>query len=48
MVEHHMDAVLQLAHRLAVLHHGRLLAFDTPEAVMANSLVQQAYIGSEL
>ncbi len=48
MVEHHMDVVLELADRIAVMHHGALLACDTPEAVMANRTVQEAYLGEEL
>ena len=48
MVEHHMEVVTGLAQRLAVMHHGRLLAFDTPAAVMANPTVQQAYLGEPL
>ncbi len=34
MVEHHMEVVTGLAQRIAVMHHGRLLAVDTPEAIM--------------
>ncbi len=45
MVEHHLEVVLQLADRVAVLHHGRLLACDTPAEVMANPEVQAAYLG---
>jgi branched-chain amino acid transport system ATP-binding protein len=48
MVEHHMDVVLDLADRVAVLHHGALLACDTPAAVMADARVQEAYLGEEL
>ncbi|MER5277577.1 ABC transporter ATP-binding protein [Streptomyces sp. NPDC002809] len=48
MVEHHMDVLLGLADRLAVMHHGRLLALDTPEAVTADPTVQQAYLGEGL
>jgi branched-chain amino acid transport system ATP-binding protein len=48
MVEHHMDVVTGLAHRIAVMHHGALLACDTPAAVMANETVQSAYLGEEL
>jgi len=48
MVEHHMDVVLDLADRVAVLHHGALLACDTPDAVMADPQVQEAYLGEEL
>lgn len=45
MVEHHMDVVLGLVDRVAVMHHGQLLAIDTPEAIMANAAVQSAYLG---
>ena len=45
MVEHHMDVVLGLVDRVAVMHHGQLLAIDTPSAVMADPAVQSAYLG---
>jgi branched-chain amino acid transport system ATP-binding protein len=48
MVEHHMDVVLDLADRVAVMHHGALLVCDTPATVMANRTVQEAYLGEEL
>ncbi|MBC8992519.1 MULTISPECIES: ABC transporter ATP-binding protein [Micromonospora] len=48
MVEHHMDVILELADRIAVMHHGALLACDTPETVMANATVQEAYLGEAL
>jgi branched-chain amino acid transport system ATP-binding protein len=48
MVEHHMEVVTDLAQRIAVMHHGALLACDTPAAVMANETVQSAYLGEEL
>jgi branched-chain amino acid transport system ATP-binding protein len=48
MVEHHMDVVLGLADRVAVLHHGRLLAVGSPAEVTADATVQQAYLGEEL
>jgi len=48
MVEHHMDVVTGLAQRIAVMHHGALLACDTPAAVMANETVQTAYLGENL
>jgi branched-chain amino acid transport system ATP-binding protein len=48
MVEHHMEVVTGLAERIAVMHHGALLAFDTPEAVMRNETVQRAYVGEPL
>jgi branched-chain amino acid transport system ATP-binding protein len=37
-----------LAQRIAVLHHGSLLAVDTPDAIMRNETVQQAYLGEAL
>ncbi|WP_461022171.1 ABC transporter ATP-binding protein [Thalassiella azotivora] len=48
MVEHHMDVVLGLADRVAVLHHGALLSVGTPAEVTADPTVQQAYLGEEL
>ena len=48
MVEHHMEVVIGLAQRIAVLHGGRLIAIDTPEAIMANETVREAYLGEEL
>jgi branched-chain amino acid transport system ATP-binding protein len=48
MVEHHMEVILQVADRIAVMHHGALLACDSPAAVMANPVVQEAYLGEEL
>jgi branched-chain amino acid transport system ATP-binding protein len=48
MVEHRMDLVMSLADRMAVMHHGRLLALDTPERIVANETVQSAYLGDPL
>jgi branched-chain amino acid transport system ATP-binding protein len=48
MVEHHMAVVLGLADRVAVLHHGQLLACGDPETVMADETVQDAYLGEPL
>lgn len=45
MVEHHMDVVLGLADRVAVMHNGSLLAIDEPDAIIANPTVQSAYLG---
>ncbi|HTZ45913.1 MAG TPA: ATP-binding cassette domain-containing protein, partial [Jatrophihabitans sp.] len=45
MVEHHLDVVLDLADRVAVLHHGRVLACASPAEVMADPEVQRAYLG---
>ena len=48
MVEHRMEVVIGLAERIAVMHHGALLAFDTPDRVMADETVQTAYLGEPL
>jgi branched-chain amino acid transport system ATP-binding protein len=48
MVEHHMEIVLGLVDRVAVMHHGQLLAIDTPSAIMANPAVQSAYLGESV
>jgi branched-chain amino acid transport system ATP-binding protein len=48
MVEHHIEVVTGVAERVAVMHHGALLACDTPERVMANETVQSAYLGEAL
>lgn len=45
MVEHQLEVVLDLADRIAVLHHGRVLACATPAEVMADPAVQDAYLG---
>jgi branched-chain amino acid transport system ATP-binding protein len=48
MVEHHIGLVTGIAQRIAVMHHGALLACDTPASVMANEDVQSAYLGEPL
>jgi branched-chain amino acid transport system ATP-binding protein len=48
MVEHHMEVVLGLAERVAVLHHGELVTCGTPAEVMADPTVREAYMGEPL
>jgi branched-chain amino acid transport system ATP-binding protein len=48
MVEHHIEVVTGIAERIAVMHHGRLLAVDTPDRIMADETVQTAYLGEAL
>jgi len=45
LVEHKMDVLMALSDSIAVLHEGRLIADDTPEAVGRNQEVQEAYFG---
>jgi branched-chain amino acid transport system ATP-binding protein len=47
-VEHDMGVVFGLADKIAVVVYGEVIAFDEPEAVRANSKVQEAYLGSVL
>ena len=48
IVEHHMEVILGLADRIAVLNFGELLVCDTPDKVIANQNVQMAYLGAGL
>jgi branched-chain amino acid transport system ATP-binding protein len=48
LVEHRMEVVVGLAERIAVMHHGALLAFDVPDVVMQDETVQTAYLGEPL
>lgn len=45
MVEHRMDLVVDVSDRIAVLHNGRLLTIGSPDEVMADPVVQSAYLG---
>lgn len=45
MVEHHIDVLMGLVERVAVMYAGSIIAFDTPQRIMENTLVQSAYLG---
>jgi len=45
LVEHDMDAVFALAHRLTVMVNGQVLASGAPADIRANPRVQEAYLG---
>jgi branched-chain amino acid transport system ATP-binding protein len=46
LIEHNMEIVMDIADRITVLHHGVLIAEDTPAGIRANQEVQQVYLGS--
>ena len=45
IVEHNLPALARLASRLLVMDCGRLIASGTPEEVLANKAVTDAYMG---
>ncbi|MBI4987920.1 MAG: ABC transporter ATP-binding protein [Rhodocyclales bacterium] len=47
LIEHDMDAVFAVAHRLTVMVNGEVIESGTPEAVRASPAVQLAYLGGE-
>ena len=44
IVEHDMQVVMELAHRITVLHYGRVLAEGTPAEIQQNPRVQEVYL----
>ena len=47
LIEHVMRAVMSVATRVLVLHHGAAIAEGTPEAVVRDPAVVQSYLGAE-
>jgi branched-chain amino acid transport system ATP-binding protein len=45
IIEHLMKVVLTLCSRIAVLHHGELIAEGAPQAIIEDRRVIQAYLG---
>jgi len=45
LVEHDMEVVFRLSHKITVLHRGAVIADGDPEAVKADEGVQNAYLG---
>jgi branched-chain amino acid transport system ATP-binding protein len=47
LIEHVMRAVMALASRILVLHHGAAIAEGTPDEVVRNPAVIHSYLGAE-
>jgi branched-chain amino acid transport system ATP-binding protein len=47
LIEHVMRAVMALASRILVLHHGAAVAEGAPEEVVRNPAVIESYLGAE-
>ncbi|HVP80772.1 MAG TPA: ABC transporter ATP-binding protein [Thermodesulfobacteriota bacterium] len=44
LVEHRMDVVMKLAHRIIVMARGAVIADGTPDEIRRNELVQKVYL----
>jgi branched-chain amino acid transport system ATP-binding protein len=47
LIEHVMRAVMALANRVLVLHHGAAIALGKPDAVTRDPAVVESYLGAE-
>ncbi len=46
VIEHNMDFVMGLCHRIMVMVEGQVLAIGTPEQIRGNKQVLDAYLGN--
>jgi branched-chain amino acid transport system ATP-binding protein len=46
LIEHDMDVVFDLAHRISVLHFGEILETGAPEQIRRSAKVQEIYLGT--
>ncbi len=46
VIEHNMDFVMDLCHRIMVMVEGRVMAIGTPDEIRSNKRVLDAYLGN--
>jgi len=46
IIEHNMQVVMELAHRITVMNAGKILAEGTPQQIRDDQAVQDAYLGT--
>lgn len=47
ITDHHAEAILAMVDRLYVMESGSIIASGTPEAIVADATVRQAYLGED-
>jgi branched-chain amino acid transport system ATP-binding protein len=46
VIEHNMDFVMDLCHRIMVMVEGKVMAIGTPDEIRGNKQVLDAYLGN--
>jgi branched-chain amino acid transport system ATP-binding protein len=48
IVEHKLSDLMKIVDRVIVLNFGQIIADGTPEEIVNNSMVQEAYLGKKV
>jgi branched-chain amino acid transport system ATP-binding protein len=48
VIEHNIEVLRQFVDRLIVMHQGRVLADGTPQSILQNDAVVDAYLGETI